>query len=63
MMVLAALSAVFMLMTLVVFLGYGKFAAAVRNQVISRPRFLTWVRRTFAAAFAGLGARLAFTDR
>jgi threonine/homoserine/homoserine lactone efflux protein len=57
------LSAVFMLMTFVVFVGYGLFAASIRDHVISRPRVLTWMRRTFAAAFVALGARLAFTDR
>jgi len=57
------LSAVFMLMTFVVFVGYGLFAASVRDHVISRPRVLTWMRRTFAAAFVALGARLAFADR
>jgi threonine/homoserine/homoserine lactone efflux protein len=57
------LSAVFMLLTFAVFVGYGLFAAAIRDQVISRPRVLTWMRRTFAAAFVGLGARLALTDR
>jgi threonine/homoserine/homoserine lactone efflux protein len=54
------LSAVFMLMTFVVFVGYGLFAASVRDHVISRPRVLAWIRRTFAAAFAALGAKLAF---
>jgi threonine/homoserine/homoserine lactone efflux protein len=58
-----ALSAVFMLVTLVVFVGYGLFAAAIRTHVISRPRVLTWMRRTFAGAFVALGARLALTDR
>jgi hypothetical protein len=43
----------------VVFVGYGLFAASIRDHVISRPRVLTWMRRTFAAAFVGLGARLA----
>jgi threonine/homoserine/homoserine lactone efflux protein len=57
------LSAVFMLMTFVVFVGYGLFAASIRDHVISRPRVLTWMRRTFAAAFVGLGARLALSDR
>jgi threonine/homoserine/homoserine lactone efflux protein len=57
------LSGVFMLMTFVVFVAYGLFAAAIRDHVISRPRVLTWMRRTFAGAFAALGARLAFTDR
>jgi len=57
------LSGIFMLMTFVVFVGYGLFAAAVRDHVISRPRVLTWMRRTFAAAFAALGAKLAVADR
>ena len=57
------LSAVFMLLTFVVFVGYGLFAAAIRNHVISRPRVLTWMRRSFAAAFAALGAKLALADR
>ena len=57
------LSAVFMLMTFVVFIAYGLFAASVRDHVISRPRVMTWMRRTFAGAFAVLGAKLAFTER
>jgi len=57
------LSGVFMLMTFVVFIGYGLFAASIRDHVISRPRVLTWMRRSFAAAFVALGARLALTDR
>ena len=57
------LSGVFMLMTFVVFVGYGLFAASIRDHVITRPRVLTWMRRTFAAAFVALGARLALADR
>jgi threonine/homoserine/homoserine lactone efflux protein len=57
------LSAVFMLLTFVVFVGYGLFAASIRTHVISRPRVLTWMRRTFAAAFVALGARLALAER
>jgi len=57
------LSAVFMLLTFAVFVGYGLFAASIRDHVISRPRVLTWMRRSFAAAFVALGARLALTDR
>ena len=57
------LSAVFMLATFVVFVGYGLFAAAVRARVVSRPRVMTWLRRAFAGAFVALGARLASTDR
>jgi threonine/homoserine/homoserine lactone efflux protein len=55
------LSAVFMVLTFVVFAGYGAFAAAVRHKVLTRPRVLAWVRRTFAAAFVALSAKLAFS--
>ncbi len=57
------LSAVFMLVTLVVFVAYGVFAAAVRNHIVSRPRIMTWMRRVFAGSFVALGARLAVTAR
>jgi threonine/homoserine/homoserine lactone efflux protein len=57
------LSAVFMILTFAVFVGYGLFAASIRNHVISRPRVLTWMRRTFAGAFAALGVKLAFAER
>ena len=57
------LSAVFMLLTFVVFVGYGLFAASIRKHVISRPRVLTWMRRIFAGAFVALGAKLALADR
>jgi threonine/homoserine/homoserine lactone efflux protein len=53
------LSAVFMLLTFVVFAIYGLFAAAVRRHVVSRPRVMDWMRRGFAASFVALGARLA----
>jgi threonine/homoserine/homoserine lactone efflux protein len=57
------LSGAFMLLTFVVFVGYGLFAASVRSHVISRPRVLAWMRRTFAAAFVALGAKLALAER
>jgi threonine/homoserine/homoserine lactone efflux protein len=57
------LSGVFMLMTFVVFAVYGLFAASVRDHVISRPRVLAWMRRSFAAAFVALGVKLAFAER
>lgn len=57
------LSGVFMLMTFAVFVVYGLFAASIRKHVVSRPRVLTWMRRTFAGAFVALGAKLAFADR
>jgi threonine/homoserine/homoserine lactone efflux protein len=57
------LGVVFMLLTLAVFVGYGLGAAAMRDHVIARPLVLTWMRRSFAGAFALLGARLALADR
>ncbi|RWP65531.1 LysE family translocator [Mesorhizobium sp.] len=57
------LSSVFMLLTFIVFVGYGIFAAAIRSHVVSRPMVLTWIRRTFAGAFVALGAKLALTER
>jgi threonine/homoserine/homoserine lactone efflux protein len=55
---LIELSAVFMLLTFIVFIGYGRFADSIRNHVISRPRVLAWMRRGFAGAFAALGMSL-----
>jgi threonine/homoserine/homoserine lactone efflux protein len=57
------LSVVFMLLTFVVFVGYGMFAAAIRSHVISRPQVLKWLRCGFAGAFAALGAKLALAER
>jgi threonine/homoserine/homoserine lactone efflux protein len=57
------LSAVFMAMTFVIFAIYGLFAAAMRDHVVGRPTVMAWMRRTFAAAFVALGARLALTER
>jgi len=57
------LSGVFMAMTFVVFALYGLFAAAMRDKVVSRPAVMAWLRRSFAAAFVALGAKLALTER
>jgi threonine/homoserine/homoserine lactone efflux protein len=60
---MTALSALFMFMTFAVFVVYGLSAAAARRQVLARPRVLAWMRRSFAAAFAALGVKLAVADR
>lgn len=60
---LLLLSAVFMGMTFVVFIVYGVLASGVRRYVLESPRVLALMRNVFAAAFAGLGARLAFESR
>lgn len=56
---MVTLGAVFMAMTLIVFCIYGLFASAMRDQLLQRPNVLAWLRRGFAAAFAGLGLKLA----
>jgi len=57
------LSATFMAMTFIIFVVYGFLAHAFRKVVIESPRVQTWLRRGFAAAFAGLGANLALTEK
>jgi threonine/homoserine/homoserine lactone efflux protein len=57
------LSGVFMALTFVVFALYGVFAATVRTQVISRPKVMLWLRRTFAATYVLLAGRLAAESR
>lgn len=57
------LSAVFMAMTFAVFVIYGLLANGFRRAVIESPRVQNWLRRSFAAAFAGLGLNLAFAQR
>ncbi|MCF5141742.1 LysE family translocator [Pseudomonas sp. PA-6-1D] len=57
------LSGVFMAMTFAVFVVYGLLANVFRRAVIESPRVQNWLRRSFAAAFAGLGLNLAFAQR
>ena len=57
------LSAVFMVMTFVVFAAYAVLAGTVRAKVLGSARFMAWVRRVFAVSFAGLAGRLAVEGR
>jgi len=57
------LGGTFMLMTLVIFIGYGAGAAWLRRHVVGRPSVMDWLRRTFAGAFVLLGAKLALAER
>lgn len=61
--VMSELGGVFMVVTFVVFVVYGLFAAVFRDRVLSRPAVMAWMRRTFAAAFVAMGAKLALTER
>ena len=60
---LLGLSAFFMTMTFGVFVLYGLLAHAFRRAVIESVRVQAWLRRGFAAAFAGLGIQLAASER
>jgi len=57
------LSGAFMLVTFLVFAAYGLLAGSVRQFVTTSPRALLWLRRSFAAAFAGLSVELALVHR
>ncbi|MCB8820467.1 LysE family translocator [Microvirga rosea] len=57
------LSAMFMMLTFVVFAGYGLFAASMRRHVVSRPGTMMWIRRIFAASLVSLGVKLALSER
>ncbi len=57
------LSAVFMGMTFGVFVLYGAFAAKARSHILTRPKVLSWMHRSFAAAFIALGVKLAWAQR
>ena len=60
---LLLLSSVFMVMTFVVFVVYGCLAHAFRKAVVESPRVQAWLRRSFAAAFVGLGVNLSASEK
>ena len=60
---LLLLSGIFMAMTFAVFVVYGYLAHTFRKAVIESPRVQSWLRRSFVAAFAGLGVNLALSDK
>lgn len=53
------LGSVFMVMTFVVFVLYGVFAAAARDWVLASERAMKWLNRCFAGVFGLLALRLA----
>ncbi|MCY0094317.1 LysE family translocator [Hoeflea ulvae] len=57
------LAGVFMGLTFAVFALYGLLAAQARDHVMSRPRVMGWVKRSFASAFGLMGLRLALAER
>ena len=57
---MTGMSLIFMMMTFIVFSGYGAFASAVRYRVVSSPVVMSCLRWGFAAAFVALGFSLVF---
>lgn len=53
----------FMGLTFVIFIFYGAIAAYFRGLLTESPKATTVVRQLFAASFAGLAVRLAFSTR
>ena len=59
---LVLLALIFMLLTFIVFVGYGACASLARDYVISKPSVLLWLRRLFAGTFGLLGVKLALSE-
>ncbi len=57
------LSGIFMLMTLIIFILYGRSANMFRKYVIGSPKAVRYLQRSFSATFAALGVKLALTER
>ncbi len=57
------LSSVFMLMTFIVFIVYGALADAASRYVVNNPTAMKTMQRSFSLTFAGLGCKLALTER
>lgn len=60
---LILLSLVFMAMTLVIFILYGLSANMLRKQVVSSPKLVIMLQRSFAGLFAAFGIKLVMTSR
>lgn len=57
------LSAIFMGLTFVVFALYGIFASGVRRHVISKPKIVNRLRKSFAVTYVLLAGRIAVQGR
>ena len=61
--IIAVHGAVFMVITFLVFVLYGLFASKIRRYLQSTPKVVRGIQYGIAATFAGLGLKLALTDR
>lgn len=59
---LTRLSAVFMALTLAIFVIYAMFANGLRACIVNRPRRMRGIRKAFAGIFATMGIKLAISD-
>ncbi len=57
------LGSIFMLMTLAVFLVYGFLSGAFSTLITRSQRATVFIQKVFAGSFAGLGLKLALTER
>ena len=57
------LSAVFMVMTFVIFALYGILASGISTYVINSPKAIRRMQRSFAVIFAALAAKLVFSEQ
>jgi len=57
------LSAIFMGMTFVIFVIYGILASVISRYLISSPKSIRWMQRSFAIIFAGLAVKLVFSEQ
>ena len=60
---LLGLSAVFMLMTLVIFALYGILASGISAYLINSPKAIRRMQQSFAVIFAALAAKLVFSEQ
>ena len=57
------LSAIFMGMTFFIFALYGSLASWISTYLISSPKAIRWMQRSFAVVFAILAAKLALSKQ
>lgn len=60
---LAGLSSIFMMLTFIVFIGYGFFAHQVRQYIEHSPKILHRIQKSFSLAFIAMSVRLAVTEK
>lgn len=57
------LGAVFITMTILIFIGYGLFSSLLRQKVLNSPKILKTIKWCFASVFMALGVRLALSEK